>query len=33
VKEIEGKMWRVEEIQGNTDPLIINFGDDSSSGE
>jgi hypothetical protein len=33
VKEIQAKMWRADEIQDNIDPLIINFGDDSSSAE
>jgi transposase len=28
VKEIEAKMWRADEIQDNTDPLIIDLGDD-----
>jgi exo-beta-1,3-glucanase (GH17 family) len=33
VKKIKVKMWTGDEIQDNIDPLVINFGDDSSPDE
>jgi hypothetical protein len=33
VKGIEAGMWTADEIQDDIEPLIINFGDNSSAGD